>query len=255
VAIQEFLGERQVFTAAEFAQRFPRSQTDRNLLSRAVANGTVDKVRRGAYVSKTGRFAGAAADPFDVALAVTPDAVFCYTSALSLLGAAHNVTRQVQFYTAARIKAFAYDGVRYLPYRAQGTRLAPQGVLNATGRGYRVTNKEQTVIDCLANIAAAAGPDNLLHSLASLSRLDAALVAATAASAAHSVRARLGWALEAKQAQWRVADETLAALAGSLGAGPYYFWRATAPRDHYWAKRWRLYLPHPEQEMASWLVN
>jgi predicted transcriptional regulator of viral defense system len=255
VAIKEFLGGRQVFTAAEFRARFPGSQTDRNLLSRAVANGTVDKVRRGTYVSKTGRFAGVAADPFDVAHAAVPDAVFCYTSALELLGAAHNVTRQIQFFTDSGVGPFAYDGVRYLPYHAKGTRLAPQDVLTPSGRGYRVTSKEQTLVDCLANLAAAAGPDHLLHSLAALTRLDAALAATVAARSAYSVRARLGWTLETKQEQWRVPGATLATLAESLGAGPYYFWSAARPRDRYWVRRWRLYLPHPEQEMASWLVN
>lgn len=254
MAIRGFLAERQVFTAAEFATRFPGSQTDRNLLSRAVANGTVDKVRRGVYVSKAGRFTGVVADPFDVAVAAAPDAVFCYTSALELLGAAHNVTRQVQFFTGSGVGAFAYDAVRYLPYRPKGTRLPPREVLAPTGRGYHVTSKEQTVVDCLADVAAAGGPDNLLHSLAALTRLDADLTAKTAAASAHSVRARLGWTLETARDQWRVPDETLTQLAGSLGAGPYYFWRAATPRERYWVKRWRLYLPHPEQEMVSWLT-
>ncbi|MDR1386767.1 MAG: hypothetical protein LBJ44_04090 [Propionibacteriaceae bacterium] len=255
MAIREFLGARQVFTAEEFAARFPGSQTDRNLLSRAVANGAVDKVRRGTYVSKTGRFAGLTADPFDVALAVVPDAVFCHTSALRLLGAEHNLTRLVQFYTAAGINTFTYDGISYRPYRSQGRRLVTQDILTPTGHGYRLTNKEQTLVDCMTNVAAAGGPDNLLHALASLTRLDAGWAASLAANAAHSVRARLGWTLEVERDRWRVPGETLATLAGSLGAGPYYFWSASAPRDRHWVKRWKLYLPHPQQEMASWLTN
>jgi predicted transcriptional regulator of viral defense system len=215
----------------------------------------VDKVRRGLYVSKAGRFAGVAADPLDVAVAVAPDAVFCYTSALTLLGAAHNIGRRVRFIAASAVKRFTYDGVDYAPCRATGARLAPLSVLTPAGRSYSVTSQEQTLIDCLTHVAAAGGPDNLLHSLAGLTRLDGTLAAGVAASAAHSVRARLGWILETKREDWRVPDDALASLVESLGTGPYYFWSAAAPRDRYWVKRWRLYLPAPEQEMASWLTS
>lgn len=255
MAIQEFLTSRQVFTAEDFAAQFPGSQTDRNLLSRAVANGSVDKVRRGVYVSRIGRFTGVAADPLDVALAIAPDAVFCYTSALHLLGAAHNLTRQVQFFTNTPAKAFDYDGTRYLPYRLHDTPKATQSVLTPEGRGYQVTSRQQTLIDCLTNLTAAGGPDNLLHSLAGLTRIDTSLAIGTAADAPHSVRSRLGWVLDTKRADWRVSDDTLAKLASSLGTGPYYFWSAAAPKDSFWVKRWKLYLPRPEQEMASWITS
>ena len=255
VAIREFLSSRQVFTAEDFAAQFPGSQTDRNLLSRAVANGSVDKVRRGVYVSKVGRFTGVAADPRDVALAVAPDAVLSFTSALQLLGVAHNLTRQVQFFTSTSVRTFDYDGTRYLPYRTHGAFKAAQSILTPAGRSYQVTSKEQTVIDCLTNVAAAGGPDNLAHSLAGLPQLDTNLAIVSAANAAHSVRARLGWVLDTKRGDWRVPDGTLTMLFSSLGAGPYYFWSATAPKDSYWVRRWKLYLPHPEQEMASWLTS
>ncbi|MDR0627967.1 MAG: hypothetical protein LBG11_12065 [Bifidobacteriaceae bacterium] len=47
--------------------------------------------------------------------------------------------------------------------------------------------------------------------------------------------------------------ELLAKLAASHGADPCYFWPAATVRERYWVKRWKLYLPHPEREMASWL--
>jgi predicted transcriptional regulator of viral defense system len=253
MAIQEFLSTRQVFTAEEFAAHFPGSQTDRNLLTRAVRRGAVDKVRRGVYVSKTGRFEGVPADPFAVALAVAPDAVFCYTSALQLLGLGHNLTNQIQFFITRRTAAFTYAGTHYRPRRATSA-LSPQNVLTPAGRSYRVTTKEQTLIDCLINVAAAGGPDNLLHSLSGLARLNADLAAEIAVGTPYSVHARLGWTLEVKRDDWRVPDQTLTGIAESLGAGPYYFWSASAPKDRFWVKRWKLYLPYPEQEMASWLT-
>ena len=58
----------------KFARTFPDSQTDRNLLSRAVRRGGVERVRRGLYVSRTGQFSHSEASPLDIAAAVAPDA-------------------------------------------------------------------------------------------------------------------------------------------------------------------------------------
>jgi hypothetical protein len=70
------------------------------------------------------------------------------TALAELLGAAHNVSRQVQLFTAVGVGRFAHDGIRYLPYLPKGTRLVPQEVLTPKGRNYRVTSREQTLIDC-----------------------------------------------------------------------------------------------------------
>jgi hypothetical protein len=40
-----------------------------------------------------------------------------------------------------------------------------------------------------------------------------------------------------------------------VAANPLDVAVAAAPKDRYWVKDWRLYLPHPEQEMASWLTS
>lgn len=255
MAIKQFLNSHQVFSSHEFAEQFPGSQTDRNLLTRAVSNGTVDKVRRGTYVSKTGRFTGVRADPHDVAVAVAPDAVFCLMSALELHGASHNLIRQIQFQTDTPTTAFTYDGIRYLPQRGQGNRSFTQNLFTRSGHSYRVTTKEQTLIDCLSNMAGAGGPDNLLHSLSGLARLDTGLAANIATASPHSVRARLGWVLETKGPDWLVSEDVLSTLARSLGRGPYYFWSTGDLKNHHWVKQWKLYLPNPEQEMASWLTR
>lgn len=253
MAIQDFLGTRQVFTAAEFARAFPDSQTDRNLLSRAVRSGRVERVRRGTYVSKTGQFAYAKASPFDVAAAVADDAVFAYTSALQLHGALHNVTNQTQFFTAHRLPSFTYDGQDYLPYQLGDRTRETQSLFTASGKAYRVASREQTLVDCLDKPALAGGPENLLRSLASLTYVDAVKVAELAQQASFSTRARLGWVLQTRREAWGIGDEALSALREKLGSGPSYFWSSTSPKDSYWVNAWKLYLPQPEEEMASWL--
>jgi len=253
MAIKTYLDSHQVFNAHDFALAFPNSQTDRNLLSRAVRAGKVERERRGLYVSRCGRFAGARANSLDVALGAADDAVFGYLTAFQLHGVAHNVATLTQFYTKRRIASFQCDGQSYAPYYIGERQLDTISVLTAMGLAYRVTTREQTLIDCLARPSLAGGPENVLRALAGLSYIDGDKVGVLAQGIGHSGRARLGWVLEARREQWHVGDELLDVLVKSLGAGPFYFSSSAASEKAGWVSRWRLYLPFPEQEMLAWL--
>jgi predicted transcriptional regulator of viral defense system len=253
VAIREYLSTHQVFTRAQFARAFPDSVTDRNLLARAMRSGGVDRVRRGVYVSKTGQYAHTEADPFDVAVAVSADAVFCYLSALELYGTVHNVVTVILFYANHRIAAFEYAGRTYRPRHLPAHRVHTQALLRASGRRYQVTSKEQTLIDCLARPALAGGYENLLRSLSGLTYVDFARLHRLSAVVSDSTCAKLGWVLEVKRDEWGIDASLMEHLGGRIGGGPYYFWSSRPPKDSHWVNRWRLYLPHCEQEMAAWL--
>jgi predicted transcriptional regulator of viral defense system len=253
MAINTFLNSHQVFNVQNFEQVFPHSQTDRNLLSRAVRSGRDERVRRGLYVSRSGRFEGVRANPLDVAAGAADDAVFCYLSAFQLHGIAHNVAAVTLFYTRHRIEPFHFDGQSYEPVFIGEHPIDTLDVLTATGQAYRATSKEQTLIDCLARPALAGGPENMLRALSGVAYLDIDKTLSRAHGLNHSARARLGWVLEARRESWHVGDEVIEALAVTLGAGPSYFSTPASPRDAHWVNRWRLYLPFPEEEMLAWL--
>ena len=251
MAIREYLDTHQAFSAAEFSRAFRGSVTDRNLLARAVRSGAVDRVRHGVYVSKTGPFSRSQASPLDVVVATADDAVFCFLSALQLHGVLHNLVTVSQFYTAHRIAPFEYAEHVYQPRRRPSPRIDVQRLFTISGRSYPVTTREQTLIDCLARPGLAGGPENLLRSLSGFGYFDTDKLLSLPASA--SAHAKLGWVLETKRDEWHIEDTTLITLEKSVGAGPYYFWSSRPPKDSHWVNRWRLYLPHPEQEMATWL--
>jgi len=253
MAIQEFLDTHHVFTLAQFTQEFPTGVTDRNLLARATQSGNVDIVRRGVYVSKVGQYAHAQADPFDVALAIADDAIFCYMSALQLHGVLHNLVNLTQFYTAHRIPPFSYARLNYRPYRYPKPTPDTQSILTFSGYQYPVTTKEQTLIDCLVHPGLAGGPENLLRSLSSFTYLDRNRLETQSQNLSRNTCAKLGWVLEAKQEEWLVSATFLEHLSKFVGGGPYYFYSSRPPKDDHWVNRWRLYLPYSEQEMIEWL--
>ncbi|MDR2567461.1 MAG: hypothetical protein LBC97_15660 [Bifidobacteriaceae bacterium] len=145
MAITKYLDTHQVFTAADFAAAFPGSVTDVNLLARATRSGAVDRVRQGLYVSKSGQFSGAQADPIYVAAAAADDAVFCFLPALQLHGVLHNAVNVTQFYSGRQISRFEYAGQAYAPRRRR-----PKGLL------VEILGSKQVLFDSFARESATA---------------------------------------------------------------------------------------------------
>lgn len=255
MAIREYLSTHHVFTADEFRHAFAGSVTDRNLLTRAVLAGQVDRPKRGLYVSKTGPFSRTGVNPLDLAAKAAEDAVFGFLSALQLHGVLHNVAFRTQLYTAHKVAPFEYAGQAYQPIRQSNPAPLTQGILTPSGHRYPVTTREQTLVDCLSRLGVAGGAENVLRSVGGFRHLDIDALLQIAATHSSSLRARLGWVLEKQAEPWRVSEDSLTELTESLGAGPHYFSSAPKPRDADWVKRWRLYLSHPEKEMAEWLAQ
>ncbi|MDR2381313.1 MAG: hypothetical protein LBE08_09115, partial [Bifidobacteriaceae bacterium] len=158
-----------------------------------------------------------------------------------------------QFYTARDITAFDYAGQQYRPLGFPAAPVKAESLLTPAGRRYRVTTREQTLVDCLGRLALAGGPENALRSVGGFRHVDQGGLLALAEASSASLRARLGWVLQAKAAAWDVADPTLTSIANSLGGGPYFFSPSNRSGERHWVKRWKLYLPAPEPEMISWL--
>ncbi|MDR1712824.1 MAG: hypothetical protein LBR39_01520 [Coriobacteriales bacterium] len=265
MAIQEYINTHQVFNIADLRSGNSLSTTNLNLLSRAVANGKLERVRKGLYVSKTGRFEGAVAEPYDVAMAAVDDAVFCCLSALQLHGVLHNTIYWTQFYTRHHLPVFSYEGQRYIPIYNKRQNIDLDRVMTLRGGSYPVTSREQTVLDCLSNVNRAAGAENLLRSVGGFAYLDVAQLLNLAASYSAGTRARLGWLLSVNKQIWKVSDTQLLKLQTSIGAGPYYFGskptasaagsiaQSEAAPKTTWQPTWRLYLPTEEEEMTAWL--
>jgi len=198
MAIQQYLNTTQVFTAEDFRRAFPDSVTDRNLLVRAVGNGRVDRLRRGLYVSRAEAYLHAKASAFDIAAKAAGDAVFCLLSALQLHGVLHNVSFRTMFYTAHKIARFEYDRQEYWPIRRPAAPIEVRSLLTLAGRRYQVTTKEQTLVDCLDRVRLAGGPENTLRSVGGFRQFDMNHLLGIAERSTNSLRARLGWVLQAK---------------------------------------------------------
>ena len=254
MSVQKYLEEHHVFSLEEFRAELGEGRTPYNLLVRATKRGLVDRVMRGVYVSRTGRFAQVGPDPYLVAATVSSDAVMVYHSALELHGLAHSPSRRVQFSATKTTAGFTYQEFDFRTYDPpklgdplQSTTLVrrPDGVV-------RVTTRERTLVDCLNRTDLAGGLEEVLRSLAGVPYVDAtAVLAYLKMLASPTATARTGWVLEQRAKEWYVPESALEEMRTTLGRGPYYLTRGNEAGT--WVPSWRLYLPNNATELERWV--
>lgn len=247
---KKYIDSHQTFTTGD-VYAVATKETARTLLRRALKAGEVERVRRGAYVSKTGKFRGDAPDPFLVAKTVDPEAVISYYSALVAHDVAHNVGFECSFRSASVRSPFEYGGIRYVPFDA-GDKPRVQSMHSKSYGAIRVTTREQTLVDCLASPGRAGGVEEVVRSCSAFPYLDVEALLEVLEDAPAAVAARMGWLLKAKKGDWGVGDGALASLEERLGRGPSKL-DPRSGENRGWSRRWRLYLPESEDEVLSWV--
>ena len=257
MSVHSYLEEHPVFTLDEFRNEMGTGHSAYNLLTRAVRRGLADRVMRGVYASRAGRFAKEEPDPYLVAAATSPHAVMVYHSALELHGLAHSPSRRVQFTTTRATPRFKYRDFEFRRYDL------PRGVdpadavkstmlVSRPGGVVRVTTRERTLVDCVSRADLSGGPEEVFRSLAPLPDGDATNVLADLKElASPTAVARTGWLLEQRAREWYVSQDALEEMRSMLGKGPYYLARSNEAGT--WVPSWRLYLPENAADLERWV--
>lgn len=246
----EYIARHHAFTTEALLAAADSRDAARQQLKEAVVTGSVERVRRGLYVSNAGRFEGDGVDPYEVVTALDPDAILSYHSALEAHGVAHNVGFECRFRTEAARSPFSFRGIRFIPH-PRGDVILTQRVRGRAFGSILVTTREQTLFDCLKHPEWAGGVEEVVRSLSALPYLDANQAASLAIADSASMAARVGWLLEAKSEGWRIPADVIDRLRqASAGTVSKFDKRATATRG--WSSRWNMRLPETEEEVASW---
>ena len=250
---KEYIDRTHVFTVSQLAESCGISDSSvKTTLRRAAAAGQIERARRGVYVSKSGRFAAAEVDPFELVSSIDPKAVISFHSALEAHGVAHNVESVCQFRSASIKSAFEYSGVSYVPFPpANG--IPTQSVRGRGGLRTTVTTREQTIVDCLSHPDRCGGIEEALMSISLFLYIDAEALKKVVSGKSASLAARTGWLLEQKAVKWRIPSDVLDELEGMARGGPFKLDKdSTESRG--WSRRWRLCLPEEEEEIGKWLL-
>ena len=218
----------------------------------AVCSGSVERVRRGLLVSNYGRFEGASVDPLAVVMAVDGNAIVSYHSACEAHGVAHNVSFACQFRSDHVKSPFTFRGVDYVPCGAVANVVSK--VIRSDGADTRVATREQTIVDCLDRPGLAGGVEESVRSVSAFAYIDSAALLGIVRAKSAATASRVGWLLSMKAADWHVEDGLLEELGRMLGVGPYRFGKPGVSGPG-WSKDWRLVLPEPNEEVATWVTR
>ena len=250
---KEYIDRNHVFTVPQLAESCGIFDSSvKTTLRRAVAAGQIERARRGVYVSKSGRFAAAEVDPFELVSSIDPKAVISFHSALEAHGVAHNVGSVCQFRSASIKSAFEYSGVSYVPFPpANG--IPTQSVRGRGGLRTTVTTREQTIVDCLSHPDRCGGIEEALMSISLFPYIDAEALKKVVSGKSASLAARTGWLLEQKADKWRIPPDVLDEFEGMAKGGPFKLDKDST-KSRGWSRRWRLCLPEEEEEAGKWLL-
>lgn len=250
---KEYIDRAHAFTVSQLAESCGMSNSSaKTTLRRAVDAGQIERARRGVYVSKSGRFAAAEIDSYELLFAIDPKAVVSFHSALEVHGVAHNVGSTCQFRSAAIKSTFAYSGISYTPFPLAND-LPTQSVRGRGGMRTVVTTREQTIVDCLSHPDRCGGIEEALMSISLFSYIDAEALKNLVSVQSASLAARTGWLLEQKAGKWRIPPGVLDEFEGMAKGGPFKLDKdSTESRG--WSRRWRLCLPEEEEEVGKWLL-
>jgi predicted transcriptional regulator of viral defense system len=250
---QAFFDSHPVFRFEEAAEALGLEDNRRSVLKRLVHHseqGAVRQVERGLWAVVPPGVEPAEFEPdrFVVAATARPDAVFCYHSALELLGAAHTESRLCTVFTARRRRPLAMRSARIeflgtpgALRRAGDERLG----VRRTKRMLRVltfTGPERTLVEGFRRLDRVGSLEELVESAAGFASLDfSLLVEVLDAYGEKGTAAAVGWFLERYRRSFYVPDELLEELERRRPESNQYLLRNE--RGGHLVPRWKLVLP------------
>lgn len=248
---KEYISTHQTFTTSDLLKNADSIDAAKKQLKLAERSGSVERVRRGLYVSNVGRYEGIEVDPYRVITALDPNAVLSFHSALEAHGVAHNISTQCQFRSKVVLSKFGYKGIEYTPLPQE--EVSKQRIRGDAFGSVFITSREQTILDVLKYPERSGGIEEAVRSISAFPYIDADTLLVLSQRESASLCARIGWLLSAKAERWHVSDCILAELsARSSGVVSKLDKRSVNTQG--WSKEWNMRLPEAEEEVLSWIA-
>ncbi len=155
------------FTKKDIVGGFENDAQYENWIKGQVRAKNIIKVRNGLYVH-IDRSGYPLATKFEIATKIADDAFVCYHSALEYFGVANQVFNTVMVGSSKRFNEFSFDDIDYVRKPVKHT----AQIIHIVTSGVRITSLERTVIDCIDDIDAGGGIDEVLNALDQIRVLD-----------------------------------------------------------------------------------
>ena len=155
------------FTKKDVIGIFGSNTQYENWIAKQLRAKKIVKIRNGLYVHVD--VSGyPLTTKFEIATKIAGDAFVCYHSALEYFGVANQVFNTVTVGSKARFNDFSFDDIDYIrkPFKHYAQ------IMNIVTAGVRITSLERTVVDCIDDIDAGGGIDEVLNAIDQIRMLD-----------------------------------------------------------------------------------
>ncbi len=227
-----------VITKKDMRSQFLSDIQYENWIAGQLRAKKIAKVRKGLYVVINAR-GELLATKFEIACKITNDAFLCYHSALEFYGAANQVFHMVMVGSRSRFNSFNFLDIDYIRKQPKND----YGIIYIERACVRVTSLERTVIDCIDDIDACGGIDELLSALGQIRILDEKeLLGALDAYNCVLLYQKAGYILQHYQEKFGLSDAFFAECKRHLTKQVKYFLKDEYGEVEY-NSEWRLMAP------------
>lgn len=193
-------------------------------------------------------------DPYLLAVAARPNGIFCYASALELLGVAHAVCHHHTLFCDSRRVPLELPGmkIQFMEHprqlRKDNMELLGTQQVERLGQLLRVTGPERTLLEGFRRLDLLGGAEAFMEPVSGFPVLDLDLLQSLLEQYRMSVLWGIaGWFLELYQQDFHVPDTFLERLESQRPRNPHYLLRQRPAGTL--VPRWNLVLP---PEIARW---
>lgn len=234
------VSQKVIFSRSDVIDSFDTPAAFRYWIDKSMSDNLIKRVKRDMYAVVDPTTGNIYANKYLIACASAPAAYLIYHSALEYHGLSNQVYHTLYVASEQRFQNFEYNDIEYAYTQSP---FAGQIETVDYGAKLRVTNKERTIVDCIANLKMSGGIEEVMNALEYMRKLDETrLKDCLNAYDNGFLYKRIGYFLGQFQETLKLSDSFFEFCKSKMNKTNQYFLKETNFNLVY-NKDWRLYAP------------
>lgn len=163
------VSQKVIFSRSDIIDSFDTPAAFRYWIDKSMSDNLIKRVKRDMYAVVNPTTGNIYANKYLIACASAPAAYLIYHSAIEYHGLSNQVYHTLYVAAEQRFQNFEYNDIEYVYTQSP---FAGQIKTVDYGAKLRVTNKERTIVDCIANLKMSGGIEEVMNALEYMCKLD-----------------------------------------------------------------------------------